>query len=116
MRSGLIARKLGMSCIFDEDGTRIPVTILSLDNCQVIAQKTQEKDGYTALQLGAGEAKLNRVSKAEKERFAKVKIKPKKKLAEFRVAPDALVDIGSKLRADHFISGQKSRCHRNYDR
>ena len=107
MRSGVIAKKLGMTRVYSEDGTHIPVTVLSLEGCQVVAHKTMDRDGYSALQLGAGAAKTNRVSKAERERFAKAKVEPKKKLAEFRVAEDNSIAVGSEITADHFVVGQK---------
>jgi len=106
MRTGLIAKKEGMTRIFDEDGRTVPVTVLSVDQCQVVAQRTEEKDGYVALQLGAGAAKAKRVTKAQKGHFAKAKVEPKKKLAEFRVAPENMVDVGAQLGANHFVSGQ----------
>src|SRR3954467_9615839 len=106
MRSGLIAQKLGMTRIFTDEGEHVPVTVLKVDNCQVVAQRTQERDGYTALQLGVGKAKVKNVSKAERERFAKVKIEPKQKLVEFRVSPDNLVDVGAEITAAHFLAGQ----------
>jgi len=101
MRSGVIAKKLGMTRVYSEDGTHIPVTVLSLEGCQVVAH------GYSALQLGAGEAKPKRVSKAERERFAKAKVAPKKRLVEFRVAEDNTIAVGSEMTADHFVVGQK---------
>ncbi|MDP6708810.1 MAG: 50S ribosomal protein L3 [Alphaproteobacteria bacterium] len=106
MRSGLIARKLGMSRLFQEDGTNLPVTVLHVDNCQVVAQRTAEKDGYTALQLGVGEAKVKNVSKPMRGHYAKAEVTPKRRLAEFRVADDALIDVGAELTADHFVAGQ----------
>ena len=107
LRSGLLAKKLGMTQVYDESGNHIPVTVLSLEGCQVVAHKTQERDGYTALQLGAGEAKPKRVSKAERERFAKASVTPKRKLVEFRIAADNFIDVGSAMSADHFVPGQK---------
>ena len=107
LRSGLLAKKLGMTQVYDEAGNHIPVTVLSLEGCQVVAHKTQERDGYTALQLGAGEAKPKRVSKAERERFAKASVTPKRKLVEFRIAADNFIDVGSVMSADHFVPGQK---------
>ena len=107
MRTGLIAKKLGMTRVFDAEGTHVPVTVLQVETCQVVAQRTNDKDGYTALQLGAGRAKVKRVSKPERERFAKAKVAPKKKLAEFRVSPDATLDVGSELSVAHFVAGQK---------
>ena len=107
LRTGLIAKKLGMTRVYDDLGNHIPVTVLSLEGCTVVAQKTQERDGYTALQLGAGEAKPKRVSKAERERFGKAKVTPKQKLVEFRVDEDKLVDVGEELIAAHFLPSQK---------
>jgi large subunit ribosomal protein L3 len=106
MRTGLIARKEGMTRIFTEDGRQVPVTVLKVDNCQVVAQRTEDKDGYTALQLGVGAAKAKNVGKAQRGHFAKAKIEPKKKLAEFRVTPDNLVDVGAELCVSHFVPGQ----------
>lgn len=106
MRTGLIAQKLGMTRIFDEDGTHVPVTVLKVDNVQVVAQRTAEKDGYVALQLGAGNAKVKNVSKPMRGHFAKAKVEPKRKLAEFRVSEDALVDVGAELVPSHFVPGQ----------
>ena len=107
LRSGLLAKKLGMTQVYDEAGNHIPVTVLSLEGCQVVAHKTQERDGYTAVQLGSGEAKVNRVSKSERERFAKAAVAPKKKLIEFRVEADKLIEVGADMLADHFVPGQK---------
>ncbi len=106
MRTGLIARKLGMSRIFSGDGTHVPVTVLEVGDCQVVSQKTQDKDGYTALQLGLGKAKVKNVTKAMRGHFAKTKVEPMKKLVEFRVSEDALVDIGTELSPAHFVTGQ----------
>jgi large subunit ribosomal protein L3 len=106
MRTGVIAQKMGMTRVFAEDGRHLPVTVLKLDSCQVVAVRSEEKHGYTALQLGAGKAKVNRVSKPERERFAKAKVEPKRKLAEFRVSPDAVLEVGAELSADHFVAGQ----------
>jgi large subunit ribosomal protein L3 len=106
MRTGLIAKKEGMTRIFDEDGRTVPVTVLSVNGCQVVAQRTDDKDGYVALQLGAGTAKAKRVSKAQKGHFAKAKVEPKQKVAEFRVAPENMVDVGAELGVNHFVSGQ----------
>ncbi|MDG2362331.1 MAG: 50S ribosomal protein L3 [Hellea sp.] len=108
LRSGLLAKKLGMTQVYDEAGNHIPVTVLSLEGCQVVAHKTQERDGYTAVQLGSGDAKVNRVSKAERERFAKAAVAPKKKLIEFRVEADKLIEVGADMLADHFVPGQKA--------
>ncbi len=107
MRSGVIAKKLGMTRFFDEAGSHVPVTVLSLDGCQVTAQRTQEKDGYVALQLGAGVKKPKNTSKAERGHFAKALVEPKREVAEFRVTPDNLIDVGAEFTADHFIPGQK---------
>lgn len=107
MRSGVIAKKLGMSRVFAEDGTNIPVTVLHVDNCQVVAQRTAEKDGYSALQLGAGAAKVKRTSKAMRGHFAKSNVEPKRKVVEFRVSEDCLLDVGAELAASHFVPGQK---------
>jgi len=106
MRTGVIAKKLGMTRVFLEDGRQVPVTVLSLEGCQVVAQRTAEKDGYTALQLGAGRAKVKRVTKANRGHFAKAKVEPKAKVAEFRVTPDNLIAVGSEITADHFVPGQ----------
>ncbi|MGH1456742.1 MAG: 50S ribosomal protein L3 [Alphaproteobacteria bacterium] len=106
MRTGLIARKEGMSRIFDEDGRHVPVTVLKVDECQVIAVRSEEKDGYVAVQLGAGKAKVKRTSKQNRGHFAKAKVEPKKKLAEFRVSNENIIDIGAEIGANHFIAGQ----------
>ena len=106
-RTGLIAKKLGMTRVYDDLGNHVPVTVLSLEGCTVIANKTVERDGYSAVQLGAGEAKPKRVSKAERERFAKAGVTPKMKLAEFRVDEDMLVEVGEELIAGHFLPAQK---------
>ena len=107
MRTGLLAKKLGMTRLFKEDGTHVPVTVLHLDQLQVVAAKTDETDGYTAVQLGWGKAKVKNVSEPNKGHFAKAKVEPKMKLVEFRVTPDALLDVGATLSAEHFIVGQK---------
>lgn len=106
MRTGLIARKEGMTRIFDEDGRQIPVTVLKIDGCQVTGLKTQDKDGYVAVQLGAGTAKVKRVSKASRGQFAKAKVEPRTKVAEFRVAEDNMLEVGAELGANHFVAGQ----------
>jgi large subunit ribosomal protein L3 len=106
MRSGVIAQKVGMTRIFTDAGEHIPVTVLKLDQCQVIAHRTMEKNGYTALQLGIGRAKVKNVSKAERGRFAIAQVEPKQKLAEFRVSEDALIPVGAEITADHFVPGQ----------
>lgn len=106
MRTGLIARKLGMSRVFTDAGDHIPVTVLRVDNCQVVAHRTQERDGYTALQLGVGAAKVKNTSKPMRGHFAAAKVEPKARLAEFRVSEDALVEIGAEITAAHFVAGQ----------
>ena len=106
MRSGLIAQKVGMTRIFTDSGEHVPVTVLKIENCQVVAQRTEDKHGYSALQLGVGTRKPKHVSNAERQRFAKASIEPKRKLAEFRVSADSLIDVGSELTADHFVPGQ----------
>ncbi|MDC0476435.1 50S ribosomal protein L3 [Alphaproteobacteria bacterium] len=107
MRSGIIARKLGMTRVFDDAGHHVPVTVLKLDDVQVVAVRNAEKDGYTALQLGAGAAKAKNVSKPMRGHFAKANVLPKSKLAEFRVSEDAVLDVGASLAASHFVVGQK---------
>lgn len=106
MRCGLIARKVGMTRVFTEDGLHVPVTVLKVDDCQVVAQRTEERHGYTALQVGAGTAKVKNVTKPMRGHFAKARVEPKRKLAEFRVSPDALLDVGTRLTVDHFVRGQ----------
>jgi large subunit ribosomal protein L3 len=106
-RTGLLARKLGMTRIFQDDGTHVPVTVLLLDGLQVVAQRTEEKDGYNAVQLGLGNTKVKNVSQPNRGHFAKAKVEPKAKLVEFRVAPDALLEPGAVLSAAHFAVGQK---------
>lgn len=106
MRTGLIAQKMGMTRVFAEDGRHVPVTVLKVEGCQVVAHKTAERDGYTALQLGLGKAKVKRVSKPLRGHFAKAQVEPKRKLVEFRVAEDALVPVGSEIAASHFVAGQ----------
>ena len=106
MRTGLIAKKLGMSRIFDVDGTHVPVTVLQVEGLEVVAVKTQEKDGYTSVQLGCGAVKSKNLSKPLKGYFAKANVEPKKKLAEFRVSEDCLLNVGDKLSVEHFVPGQ----------
>ncbi len=106
MRTGLIAKKLGMTRVFADGGMHVPVTVLAVESCQVLAQKTVEQDGYTAVQLGVGTAKVKRVSKPLRGHFAKAKVEPKRKVAEFRVDEDGLVDVGAEITADHFVAGQ----------
>ncbi len=107
MRTGLIAKKLGMTRIFKDDGTHIPVTVLHLNQVQVVDTRTQERDGYTAIQLGWGKAKVKNVTDPNKGHYARVKVEPKMHLVEFRVAPDALLESGQTLTAAHFVVGQK---------
>lgn len=107
MRTGVIAKKLGMARFFDEAGSHVPVTVLSLEGCQVVAQRTKEKDGYVALQLGAGAKKPKNTSKALRGHFAKAEVEPKRTVAEFKVSEDNLIDVGAVLTADHFVAGQK---------
>jgi large subunit ribosomal protein L3 len=106
LRSGIIAKKIGMTRLFMEDGRQVPVTVLMLDNLQVVAQRTVEKDGYTAVQLGAGAAKAKRTSKAMRGHFAAAKVEPKRKIAEFRVAPENLIAVGEEIIAAHYFEGQ----------
>src|SRR3984957_13848739 len=106
MRTGLIAQKLGMSRIFTDEGNHVPVTVLRVDNCQVVAQRTQDRDGYTALQLGVGTAKVKNVTQPMRGHFAAAKVEPKKHMAEFRVSEDALVDVCDEITAAHFVAGQ----------
>ncbi len=106
-RTGVLAKKLGMTRLFDESGTHVPVTVLSLEGCQVTAQRTQDKDGYVALQLGAGAKKPKNTTKAERGHFAKALVEPKRHVAEFRVSEDNLIDVGAEFTADHFVAGQK---------
>ena len=107
MRSGIIAKKVGMTRLFMEDGKQIPVTVLHLDGLQVVAQRTEEKDGYTAVQLGAGSAKAKRTSQAMRGHFAAAKVEPKRKLVEFRVPAEGLIEVGAEISAAHFVEGQK---------
>ena len=107
MRTGLIAQKMGMMRLFTEDGTHQPVTVLKMDGCQVVAQKTTERDGYSAVQLGFDEAKPKNTTKPMRSHFSKARVSPKKKLLEFRVPEQNLVDVGAELAADHFVPGQK---------
>jgi large subunit ribosomal protein L3 len=107
MRTGVITQKVGMTRLFLEDGKHVPVTVLKLDGCQVVATRSDEKDGYTAVQLGSGYAKPKRLTKADRGQFAKAEVEPKKKLAEFRVDADNLLAVGDVILADHFVPGQK---------
>ena len=106
LRSGVIAKKVGMTRLFLEDGRQVPVTVLQLDGLQVVAQRTTDKDGYTAVQLGAGTAKVKRVSKPMRGHFAVANVAPKRKLVEFRVAPENLISVGEEITADHYFAGQ----------
>src|SRR6202008_2536833 len=106
MRSGVLAQKIGMTRLFTETGEHVPVTVLRLGNCQVVGHRTKEKNGYVALQLGSGQRKVQRTTKADRGRFAVAKVEPKRKLAEFRVTEDALIPIGAEITADHFVVGQ----------
>ena len=107
MRSGVIAKKLGMTRLFMEDGKQIPVTVLQMENLQVVAQRTGETDGYSAVQLGAGVAKVSRQTAAMRGHFAKAKVEPKRKIAEFRVSAENLIEVGEEITANHFLEGQK---------
>ena len=106
MRTGIIAQKLGMTRMFADDGTHLPVTVLKVDGCQVLATRTAERDGYTAVQLGVGKAKVKNVTKPMRGHFAKARVEPRRKVAEFRVSADAVLDVGATLSVDHFVSGQ----------
>ena len=106
MRTGLIAEKVGMSRLLTEKGEHIPITLLKVDNCQVIATKTAEKNGYTAVELGVGQAKIKRTSRALRGHFAQAKVEPKRKVAEFRVSEDALLKVGDQISVNHFLTGQ----------
>ena len=106
MRSGVIAQKVGMTRVYNDAGEHVPVTVLRLDNCQVVAQRTEEKNGYTAVQLGAGTSKVKNTAKALRGQFAAASVEPKAKLVEFRVSTDNLIDIGAELTASHFVAGQ----------
>ncbi|WP_029057582.1 50S ribosomal protein L3 [Stappia stellulata] len=106
MRSGVIAQKVGMTRIYNDAGEHVPVTVLKLENCQVIAHRTEEKNGYVAVQVGAGLAKVKNTPRAMRGHFAVAKVEPKRKLAEFRVSQDNLIDVGAEITADHFVEGQ----------
>ncbi|WP_026782424.1 50S ribosomal protein L3 [Pleomorphomonas koreensis] len=106
MRSGVIAQKVGMTRVYNDAGEHVPVTVLKLENCQVVAHRTEEKNGYTALQLGAGTVKVKNVSKALRGHFAVAQVEPKREVAEFRVSPENLIEVGAELTADHFVAGQ----------
>ncbi|MBI1210107.1 MAG: 50S ribosomal protein L3 [Alphaproteobacteria bacterium] len=106
MRTGVITQKVGMMRLFTDDGRHLPVTVLKVDNCQVVAQRTVEKDGYTAVQLGSGMRKVKHLTNAVRGHFAKAQVEPKRKVAEFRVTPDNLIPVGDEITADHFVNGQ----------
>jgi large subunit ribosomal protein L3 len=106
MRTGVIAKKVGMTRLFQEDGRHVPVTVLALEDCQVVSVRTGERDGYTALQVGSGEAKQKNVNKPQREHFAKAEVPLKKKVAEFRVAEDAVLEVGTTIAASHYVAGQ----------
>ncbi|MDZ4371769.1 MAG: 50S ribosomal protein L3 [Phenylobacterium sp.] len=107
MRTGVIAKKMGMARFFDEAGAHVPVTVLSLEGCQVVAHRSTDKDGYVALQLGAGVKKPKNTTKALRGHFGKAEVEPKAKVVEFRVSEDNLIDVGAEITADHFVAGQK---------
>jgi large subunit ribosomal protein L3 len=106
MRTGVIAKKMGMTRLFQDDGRHVPVTVLQLDNLQVIGRREADRDGYVAVQLGAGTAKAKNVAKPQRGAFGKAEVEPKARVAEFRVADDALLDVGAEISADHFVAGQ----------
>jgi len=106
MRTGLVAQKIGMTRLFSQEGAHVPVTVLKVDKCEVVAVRTAERDGYTAVQLGVGAAKVKNVTKALRGHYAKAKVEPKRKLVEFRVSADAMLDVGVEIGADHFVAGQ----------
>ena len=106
LRSGVIAKKVGMTRLFLEDGRQVPVTVLQLDNLQVVAQRTPERDGYSAVQLGAGTAKASRTTQPLRGHFAKANVEPKRKVAEFRVDPANLIPVGEEIIAAHYFEGQ----------
>jgi large subunit ribosomal protein L3 len=106
MRTGLLAQKMGMTRVFTEEGRHLPVTVLKMDGCQVVAVRTEDKDGYNAVQLGAGAARVKNVNKARRGHFAKAKVAPRSKLVEFRVSSDGLLDVGAELSVQHFVAGQ----------
>lgn len=107
MRTGVITQKVGMTRLFMEDGRHVPVTVLKLDGCQVVSRRTRDKDGYTAVQLGAGLARAKRLTRAERGHFAKAEVEPKRKLAEFRVSEENLLEVGDVILANHFAPGQR---------
>ena len=107
MRSGVIAQKVGMTRVYNDAGEHVPVTVLRMENCQVVAQRTKEKNGYTAVQLGVGLARVKNTPKAMRGHFAAASVEPKAKIAEFRVSPDNMLDVGAEITAEHFVAGQK---------
>ena len=106
MRTGVIAKKMGMTRFFQDDGRHVPVTVLALENLQVVAVREADRDGYVAVQLGAGVAKAKNVAKPQRGHFGKAEVEPKAKLAEFRVSDDAVLDVGAEISADHYVAGQ----------
>src|SRR5881275_2220604 len=106
MRTGVIAKKVGMTRLFQADGRHVPVTVLQLDELQVVGRREMDRDGYTAVQLGAGKAKAKNVAKPQRAAFGKAQVEPKARVAEFRVAEDALLDVGARISAEHFVAGQ----------
>jgi large subunit ribosomal protein L3 len=106
MRSGVIAQKIGMSRVYNDAGEHVPVTVLRLDDCQVVAHRTNDKNGYTALQLGAGLAKVKNTTNAQRGHFAVAKVEPKRKIVEFRVPEAEMIPVGAMITADHFVPGQ----------
>ncbi len=107
MRTGVIAKKIGMTRLFQDDGRHVPVTVLSLEGCQVVSVREMERDGYVAVQLGAGTARAKNVNKPQRVAFGKAEVEPKMRVAEFRVADDAVLDVGAEISADHFVAGQQ---------
>lgn len=107
MRSGVIAQKLGMTRVYNDAGDHVPVTVLKMENCQVVAQRTEEKNGYTAVQLGVGLAKVKNTPKPMRGHFAAASVEPKSRVAEFRVSPENMLDVGAEITAEHFVPGQK---------
>ncbi len=106
MRSGVIAQKVGMTRVYNDAGEHIPVTVLRMESCQVVAQRTVDKHGYTAVQLGAGVAKVKNTTKGMRGHFAAASVEPKAKLVEFRVSEDNMIDVGAQIMASHFAAGQ----------
>ncbi|KQY14690.1 50S ribosomal protein L3 [Rhizobium sp. Root482] len=106
MRSGVIAQKVGMTRVYNDAGEHVPVTVLRMENCQVVAHRTEDKNGYTAVQLGAGQSKVKNTSKPLRGQFAAANVEPKAKVVEFRVSSDNLIDVGAELTANHFVAGQ----------